>query len=225
VAAAESPRPQVGEVHATRAGIGTAFRMTVIAAALRLLAAALLGGVAPAHGPAPVATPIGRGPAFELATGARADRGASIAGLRCTAAAGRWEDAHVEVFARGRALLLPPGIGVARPRHSAGAAIRGGWCSYPVRTTDPTGVVRFRAGRGLELRDLFAVWGQPLSGHRLCAFRSSAAVRVYVGGRRVAGSPEAVPLRRHAEIVVEIGPYVPPHRFYVFAGGGKAATA
>ena len=31
---------------ATRAAIGTAFRMTVIAAALRLLAAALLGGVA-----------------------------------------------------------------------------------------------------------------------------------------------------------------------------------
>jgi hypothetical protein len=49
-------------------------------------------------------------------------------------------------------------------------------------------------------------------------------VRVYVGGRRVAGAPATVPLRRHAEIVVEIGPYVPPHRAYVFAGG-EAATA
>jgi hypothetical protein len=198
--------------------------MTVIAAALRLLAAALLGGVTPAHGPAPVATPIGRGPAFELATGARADRGAPIAGLRCTAPTGEWEEAHVEVFARGRVLLLPPGIGVARPRLAAGAAIHGGRCSYPVRTTDPTGVVRIRPGRGLALGDVFAVWGQPLSRHRLCGFRSSAAVRVYVGGRRVSGSPRAVPLRRHAEIVVEIGPYVPPHRSYVFAGG-KAATA
>jgi hypothetical protein len=47
---------------------------------------------------------------------------------------------------------------------------------------------------------------------------------VYLGGRRVSGPPAAVPLRRHAEIVVEIGRYVPPHRFYVFAGG-KAATA
>ena len=196
----------------------------MIAAALRLLAAALLGGVAPAHAPAPVATPIGRGPAFELATGARADRGAPIAGLRCTAHAGRWEDAHVEVFARGRVLLLPPGIGVARPRRAAGAAVRGGRCSYPVRTTDPTGVVRYRPGRGLELGDLFAVWGQPLSRHRVCGFRSGSGVRVYVGGRRVAGSPGAVPLRRHAEIVVEIGRYVQPHRFYVFAGG-KAATA
>jgi hypothetical protein len=198
--------------------------MTVIAAALRLLAAALLGGVA-AHGPAPVATPIGRGPAFDLPTGARADRGAPVGALRCTAAAGRWEEAHVEVFARGSVLLLPPGIGVARPRQAAGAAVRGGRCAYPVRTTDPTGVVRYRPGRGLALRDLFAVWGQPLSRHRLCGFRSAGRVRVYVGGRRVTGSPGAVPLRRHAEIVLEIGRYVPPHRFYVFPAGGKAATA
>ena len=56
--------------------------MTAIAALLRLVAAALLGGAAPAHHAAPVATPIGRGPAFELSTGARADRGAPIAGLR-----------------------------------------------------------------------------------------------------------------------------------------------
>jgi hypothetical protein len=197
--------------------------MTVIAAALRLLAAALLGA-APVHGPAPVATPIGRGPAFEPGTGARADRGAPVAGLYCAAAAGRWQDAHVEVFARGRVLLLPPGIGVARPRQAAGAAIRGGRCSYPVRTTDPTGVVRYRPGRDLTLGDLFAVWGQPLGRHGVCGFRSPTTVRVYVGGRRVAGAPAAVPLRRHAEIVVEIGPYVPPHRSYVFAGG-KAATA
>jgi hypothetical protein len=198
--------------------------MTAIAALLRLVAAALLGGVLPAHQTAPVATPIGRGPAFELSTGARADRGAPIGGLRCTTAGGRWQDAHVEVFARGRVLILPPGIGVARPRDAVGAAVRGGRCSYPVRTTDPTGVVRYRSGRGLRLGDLFAVWGQPLGEHRLCGFRSSASVRVYVGGRRVAGPPGAVPLRRHAEIVVEIGRYVPPHRFYVFAGG-KAATA
>jgi hypothetical protein len=195
--------------------------MTVIAAALRLLAAALLAGA----GPAPVATPIGRGPAFELSTGARADRGAPIAGLRCTPQDGVWRDAHVEVFARGRVLLLPPGIGVARPRRAAGAAIRGGRCSYPVRTTDPTGVVRYRPGRGLDLGDLFAVWGQPLSRHRVCGFRSAAAVRVYVGGRRVTGSPGAVPLRRHAEIVVETGRYVPPHRSYLFAAPGRTATA
>jgi hypothetical protein len=121
-------------------------------------------------------------------------------------------------------VILPPGIGVAAPRREVGAVVRSGRCAYPVRTADPTGVVRFRPGRGLDLADVFAVWGQPLSGHRLLGFRSGAGVRVYVGGRRVRGAPGAVPLRRHAEIVVEIGAYVPPHRSYLFVDG-KAATA
>jgi len=136
--------------------------MTAIAALLRLVAAALLGGAVPAHPTAPVATPIGRGPAFELSTGARADRGAPIAGLRCAASASPWQDAHVEVFARGRVLILPPGIGVARPRHAVGAAVRGGRCSYPARTTDPTVVVRYRPG---EYRIDAEAAVQPPGGH------------------------------------------------------------
>jgi hypothetical protein len=183
--------------------------------------AALLAGAAPA---APVATPIGRGPAFELGTGARADRAAPIGAMRCTRTTGPTEEAHLEVFARGRVVIVPPGLGIARPRQQVGAAVRAGRCSYPVRTTDPTGVVRFRAGRALTLADVFAVWGQPLSQHRLCGFRSGSGVRVYVDGRRRPGGPRAVRLRRHAEIVVEIGRFVPPHVAYVFAGG-RSATA
>lgn len=199
--------------------------MTAFAVAVRLLVAALLGAAQPAAGVAPVATPIGRGARFDLPTGARADRGQPIGRLRCTASAGGWADAHLEVFARGRVVIVPPGVGIARPRRRVGAAVRGGRCSYPVRTTDPTGVVRYRPGRGLELGDVFTVWGQPLTGHRLCGFRSAAGVRVYVDGRRwAAGRPAALPLRRHEEIVVEIGRVVPPHATYVFVDG-KAATA
>jgi hypothetical protein len=198
--------------------------MTALAAAVRLIVAALLGAAHPAVTTSPVVTPIGRGALFELPTGARADRGQPIGRLRCTAAAGRWVDAHLEVFARGRVVIVPPGVGVALPRRRAGAAVRGGRCSYPVRTTDPTGVIRFRPGRGLRLGDVFAVWGQPLTRTRLCGFRSPAGVRLYVDGRRVAGPPAALVLRRHAEIVVEIGRFVPPHASYVFAGG-RAATA
>jgi hypothetical protein len=194
--------------------------MTSIAIIARVIVALLAGGLQTA----PVATPIGRGPAFELGTGARADRGAPIGAMRCTSAAGRWQEAHLEVFARGRVVIVPPGIGIARPRRQVGAAVRAGRCSFPVRTTDPTGVVRFRPRRGRSLADVFAVWGQPLSRHRLCGFRAEAGVRVYVGGRRWAGAPGAVPLRRHAEIVVEIGRFVPPHELYVFAGA-RSATA
>ena len=167
---------------------------------------------------------MGGGAGFELSPGARADRGRPIGGLRCTAPPGRWADAHLEVFARGRVVIVPPGVGIALPRRRVGAAVHGGRCSYPVRTTDPTGVIRYRPGRGLTLRQVFAVWGQPLTQHRLCGFRSAAGVRVYVDGRRVTGRPAALRLRRHAEIVVEIGPLVPPHASYLFADG-KAATA
>jgi hypothetical protein len=198
--------------------------MTSLMLILQVLAAALLGHGHNAVPALPVATPIGRGPGFALHTGARADRAAPIGRLRCTSAVGRWEDAHVEVFAQGRVVIIPPGVGIARPRLQVGAAVSGGRCSYPLRTTDPTGVVRYRPGRGLTLGDVFAVWGQPLAGHRLCGFASTGAVRVYIGGRRFTGAPAAVPLRRHEEIVVEIGPRVPPHSAYVFAHR-RAATA
>jgi hypothetical protein len=198
--------------------------MTSLVLILQVLAAALLGHGHSAVPTLPVATPIGRGPRFALHTGARADRAAPIGRLRCTSAAGRWEDAHLEVFAQGRVVIIPPGVGIARPRVQVGAAVSGGRCSYPMRTTDPTGVIRFRPGRGLTLGDVFAVWGQPLAGHRLCGFASAGAVRVYVGGRRFRGAPARALLRRHEEIVVEIGPRVPPHASYVFANG-RAATA
>jgi hypothetical protein len=198
--------------------------MNALAAAVRLLVAALLGVAHPAAGLVPVVTPIGRGARFDLPTGTRADHGVPIGRLRCAAPGGTWSAVHLEVFARGRVVVIPPGVGVARPRRQVGAAVTGGRCSYPVRTTDPTGVVRFRPGHGLRLGDVFSVWGQPLTRERLCGFRSRAGVRVYVGGRRWGGPPAAVRLRRHAEIVVEIGGFVPPHRTYLFADG-RAATA
>jgi hypothetical protein len=197
--------------------------MNALGLLARLLVAALLGV---AHHPAvakrPVPTPIGRGPGYQLRTGERADRGEPIGRLRCDPASGSWADVHVEVFALGRVVILPPGIGIATPRRRVGAVVRSGRCAYPVRTTDPTGVVAYRPGRGLRLADVFAVWGQPLSAHRLLGFRSAAPVRAYVDGRLVPGPPGAVPLRRHAEIVVELGAYVPPHASYLFADGREA---
>ena len=200
--------------------------MNALGLVTSLLVAALLEMLnhPTSHAVGPVATPIGRGPRFELPPGARADRGEPIGGLRCGPAGGAWSEAHVEVFALGRVVILPPGIGVATPRRQVGAVVRSGRCVYPARTADPTGVVRFRPGRGLDLAAVFAVWGEPLSRHRLLGFRSREGVRVYVDGRRVAGRPGVVPLRRHAEIVVELGAYVRPHRSYLFVDG-KAATA
>ena len=163
----------------------------------------------------PVPTPIGVGPNFTLAAGPPA----AVPGLGCTTGRRSRRSVHVELFARGRALLLPAGIGVGRPRRMAAGTVVGGRCRYPLATLDPTGTVRIAVSRTMHLGDLFRVWGQPLTAHRLCGFRSAAPVRVYVDGRRWRGAVRAIPLRRHDEIVVEIGPYVRPHARYVFPEG------
>ena len=127
----------------------------------------------------------------------------------------------MELFAHGRVVIVPAGIGIAAPRRRVGAFVRPRGCSYAVRTTGPTGVLEVRRGARLTLGRLFAVWGQPLSATRLAGFLTSrlAPVRAYVGGRRWRGRPGAIPLRRHAEIVLELGRYVPPHCAFLFRRG------
>ena len=49
--------------------------------------------------------------------------------------------------------------------------------------------------------------------------RRADRVRVFVDGRRWSRSPGRVPLRAHSEIVLEVGPYVPPHSSYAFPPG------
>src|SRR5262245_59956653 len=149
---------------------------------------------------APLPTPIGFGPRYQLAPGPPA------AGVRLACSSAHTttevEQAHVELFANKLVLLLPKGIGA------------GGGCSYAVRTKEPTGVVEFVPAAMPTLGDLFDVWGQPLSTRGFAGFRGP--VSAWVGGRRWRGDVRAIPLRRHAEIVVEVGGYIPPHTFFLF---------
>jgi hypothetical protein len=112
---------------------------------------------------------------------------------------------HVELFARRRVVIVPPGIGLG-PRG----------CTYPLRTTVPTGVVHV-ARHDLTLGDLFRVWGRRLTRSGLLSFRGH--VSVFVGGRRLVGEPRAVRLTKHAQIVLEVGGYVAPHPSYLFPKG------
>jgi hypothetical protein len=146
---------------------------------------------------APIPTPIGFGPRYQLPPGPPGHTR-----LACGSVDGPRQLAHVELFAKRRALLLPAGIG----------AVKG--CAYPVRTTSPTGVVEYLAAARPTLGDVFDVWGQPLTARGFAGFRG--AVSAWVGGRRWRGNPRAIPLRRHAEIVVEVGGYIPPHHFFLF---------
>jgi hypothetical protein len=139
----------------------------------------------------------------------------------CTAALGARAGVHVEVFAANRVVLIPAGIGTRPPRSYVSGRIAKAGCFGGLVTVDPTGLVLIRPGARLELGDLFKAWGEPLTPKRLLSFTvpNGAHITVFVDGRRWRGAAERVPLRRHAEIVLEVGPHVPPHATYTFPPG------
>lgn len=162
--------------------------------------------------------PIGRGHGYRVpALGTAASRRATIAGLRCRKRHGRPYAIHLELFARRLVVPVPAGIGVAPPQRRRGAYVLGGVCTYAIRTFEPTGVVVLDADRVRPLGDLFAIWGQSISERHLAGF--SGPVLAFVDGRRWTGAPKDIPLRRHAEIVLEVGGYVAPHPRYRFPPG------
>lgn len=167
---------------------------------LVFLAAAAGGGCGgtASHDAAPVPTPIGRGPAFVPSPRGTLPPPAE----KCRP--GRRSGAirvHLELFARRRVVVIPANVGVRAH------------CRYPLRTLTPTGVIEVDGDRK-TVRDFFAVWRMPFSQHRLLTFRGK--VTGYVGGARWNGDVGAITLTDGAEVVLELGGYVPPHRFYLF---------
>ena len=178
--------------------------------------------------------PAGHTAAYRLpAVSRRVATHRPVGRLGCrTATTGSRYGVHLELYAARLVVPVPAGIGIAPPQRRRGAYVLGGACVYPLWTTEPTGVivvdrglqsrdrsVRSRGGRDLPptLGELFAVWGQPLSRERLAGFRSP--VRAYLGGAVWTGPPQAIPLTPHAEIVLEVGGAIPPHRTYLFPPG------
>jgi hypothetical protein len=171
-------------------------------------------------GLAPDQRPVktGRGPEYRLpAVSGAVARRAPVAGLRCAGRHPGVHGAHLELFADGLVLPVPAGIGVAPPQSRRGGYVLGGRCTYPVRTFEPTGVIVLDDGGSPPLAALFALWGQPLRPNRLAGF--AGRVAAFVDGRPWPGGPGTIPLRRHAEIVLEVGQRLPPHRLYRFPPG------
>jgi hypothetical protein len=159
-----------------------------------------------------IPTSIGRGPEFQPS--ARVPTSGCAAG----AVAGRFR-AHIELFGRRQAIVIPAAIGLAPPLRRESGRVVAARCRADMRTLDPTGVVQFDRG-DLHLGDLFALWGEPLDGDRMLSFRG--AVSVFVAGKRRSGDPADVPLRDGAQIVVESGGYIPPHPSFRFPPDGGA---
>jgi hypothetical protein len=168
-------------------------------------------GVGPAFRPPPAGNPA-------------VAAGAPVGALRCERESGVVYGAHIELFARDRGLVVPAGIGIAPPLRRQGPFVLGGRCLYPLRTADPTGVVevgRSAGARPPTVGQLFMLWGQPLSSRRLGGFGAGTGSRVvaFVDGRRWRRDPREIPLRRHTQIVLELGPMVAPHAAYLFPAG------
>jgi hypothetical protein len=198
-----------------------------LAAALAITLAAC-GGAAPqqhaagsssdALAPEQRPIPAGRGPAFRLsAVSTAVARRSPVAGLRCARSHPASYGVHVELYAERLVLPVPAGIGVAPPQRRHGAYVLGGPCSYPIRTLEPTGVILIDRRTTATLGTLFAIWGRRLSSRSLAGF--TGPVSAFVDGRRWRSAVTAIPLRRHQNIVIEVGGYVPPHRAYRFPPG------
>ena len=163
--------------------------------------------------------PIGPGPRYRpAAAGPAVEAGRPLGRLRCSTP-GAVFALHLEIFADRRVVVVPAGIGVASPSTRSGASVVAHGCTYPASTATPAGVVEVARGVPLRLSDLFRIWGQALGARRIASFRSRAPVRAYLDGRFVRGPVGALRLRRHAEIVLELGGYVAPHPSFLFAGG------
>ena len=133
----------------------------------------------------------------------------------CTTPLGRRLRAHVEIFGADRVVLLAAGIGTRPPRRLSDGHLTDARCFGDLVTLDPTGTVYFLPAGRPTLGALFAAWGHALTGHRIASF-TGGRVRVYVDGRPWRRSPGAVPITRDAEIVLEVGPQVPPHTHFTF---------
>jgi len=160
------------------------------------------------------ARPIGAGPRFQPPISGQPTG-------HCSRRLGRRAAVHVELFAKNRVVIVPAGIGTHPPRRLIDGQIAAALCYGDLVTLAPTGVALVAAGRRLTLAVLFRSWGEPLSSSRLASFRARPGTHVtaFVDGHRWHASPRAIPLLRHSEIVLELGPYVPPHHSFAFPPG------
>jgi hypothetical protein len=159
--------------------------------------------------PTPIGpVPIGVGPGYHPPPAAHG----ACAVAPFVASRERGPRVHLELFAGGRVVIVPAAIGVRGAQVVLGRVAKAR-CRTHLWTTDPTGVVSFDPAA--TLGDLFIVWGRQLEPERLLGFRGG--VRVYVNGVRRRIDPRDLRLRDRDEIVLEVGPYIPPHPTYRFA--------
>ncbi len=142
----------------------------------------------------------------------RGGRGQTVDGIGC----GTQEYAtlhvhtHLAIIDKGKQLQVPQYIGFA-PSATGG-------CLYWIHTHDASGIIHLEApditppqGGRYTLGMLFDIWGQPLQRDDVAGITGD--VTAYVNGAKYDGDLSAIPLGAHQQIVLEVGPPVPPPNY------------
>jgi hypothetical protein len=124
---------------------------------------------------------------------------------------------HLAIFADGRPLTVPEGIGIAPPQGvqqtAQGPFVVNGKCFYWLHTHARDGIVHIESPiqRTYTLGDFFDIWRQPLSRRRVAGARGP--VTAYVDGRPFIGDPRTIALGAHRVVQLDVGRRVPPNGF------------
>jgi hypothetical protein len=119
------------------------------------------------------------------------------------------EHAHLTLIDKGKQVAIPALIGFD-VNHD---------CLYWIHThTNEEGVIHMEAPSKIvpKLSTFFKIWGEPLNTQRIGPITVSAGeqLRTYVNGKLYSGNPVDIPLPRHQQVVIEVGPpFVKPQPF------------
>jgi hypothetical protein len=131
--------------------------------------------------------------------------------------------ARVTLFVKGRPRAVPLGVGIAPPlkiaKNRGGPFVSGGSCFSFLHTHASDGIVHIEAPGPVpfKLGQFFDVWQQRLDERHLGRF--SGRVVAYVNGRRYRGDPRAIPLRKHAQVQLQVGQPFVSQRLITFPRG------
>jgi hypothetical protein len=136
--------------------------------------------------------------------------GQPVAGISCDAMEGNRIHIHQHLLILDHGKPVPVPADVGRPAS--------GQCLYWLHTHTPDGVIHIESptDRTFTLGDFFAIWNQPLNTkHAASAVATSKeTLKAWVDGKPYAGDPAKIPLTKHADIVIEVGPpFTAPPKF------------
>ncbi len=131
--------------------------------------------------------------------------------------------AHLTIFAAGRPIVVPYGIGIGPPLRGvntpAGPFVELGSCFMWLHTHASDGIIHIESPsqRTYTLGQFFAVWGLRLSRSQVGPARGK--VTVFYDGKVWTGDPGSIPLTGETQIQLDVGsPIVAPEHIVFPAG-------